>query len=765
MDVNILTSGGGDEDAGRQRLILDLSSLAHSLAGEETARGFQTALDFVEALLNVDASHLVLRELNGESLASVASSHIPPPAGSSSPCVGEGLARAAMETSEVLCIEDLASESRDGLGSLASAGFSSSLCAPILIGENPAGAVIAASVAPRTFTVADMELLWEICKAIAESLLSRGPGWVILPSHENSAEVAEAQRRMGDMKFFNRLSDAIISASSLQGLADSALEISMHALDAGIGSLMLLDYKTQQLTVQAARGLPNNLVKSMAQPVGEGVAGWVAQHQKPLLLERIQEDYRFRALHSRPEIACSLSIPLRTRDRLIGVMNLARVIGQPSFRQEQAELLETVANQLAIAIERMRLHQEMKKRSLQLTTLMEIGKTITSMLDLGVVSEQIAVQTRNLVRAERTFLFYYDPMNDRVRFGAQSGCDAATQDALMPCARDLALAAARNNRLTTGAETQAHAGRARRGQSGSRRGVGEHWFAVPFRQRGHRIGVAVVVPMQGVEADPDAPELLEQFGSLAGVAIQNARTYNRQRAIASVIQESMLTTGPVDFPGVEIAHRLIPEHEIGGDYYDFIPLEDGKLGVVMADVSGSSVRAAAYTLVGKHALRAYAHEYPCPAEVLRRLNHMICAESDVEIFISVFYGIIDTAAHRLTYAMAGHEPPVLLRGATRNTELLKADGLLVGVEPDVAFERRTHTFRPGDMLMLYTDGLTDAPFRGRRFGLKRLRDFLRRSAERPVQDIVDGMVTSRMRFSQNRITDDMSLVLIRAGQH
>ncbi len=756
MDNDILIpddASGGQEP---RRLILETSSLARALAAEDPEEGFRTALDFVETLLHVDAAEIVLRELNGQKLATVAASHTPPNPPVSGLCLGEGLARAAMESSELLCVPDLATDTRDALGSLCSAGYSSSLCAPILIGDNPAGALLALTVQPRTFTIGDMELLWEIAKAVAEGLMARGPGWVIVP-RDGEAEVEATEQRLGDLRFFNELSDAIISSTTLTELAESALRISMRGVEAGIGSLMLFDPRTRRLTIAAARGLPQNLVKTMSQAIGEGIAGWVAQHQKPLLLHSVEDDMRFQALHPRREISSALSIPLRTRDRLIGVLNLARIVGQPHFTERQSQLLETVANQLAIAIERMRLHQEMKRRSLQLSTLIEVGKTVTSMLDLGVVSEQIAVQARNLVRAASAWLFYYDPINDRVRFAARSGGDPAASEARRLLAGELALAGARLNRLVRGRELHQDPGRALV-QSLE---AGE-WYAVPFRHRGHRVAVAVIEPRPDQPPDPDSDELLEQFGSLAGVAIQNARTYNRQRAIASVMQESMLSTGPVRFEGLEIAHRLIPEHEVGGDYYDFIPLDRDRLGVVMADVSGSSVRAAAYTVVGKHALRAYARESLCPAEVLHRLNQMLCAEADAEMFISVFYGVFDLSRGVLSYALAGHEPPVLLRGETGRTELLRANGLLLGVQENAQFELKERRFVPGDTLVLYTDGLTEGRYRRKPFGIERVREFLRNNRDRTAQELLDGIVTARMRYTENRMTDDTSIVIIRA---
>lgn len=753
MDSN--AAGRPPEGDGKQRLILQMSNLSRALGSGETGEGFQAVLDYVEAFLRVDAATLILKQPGNDGLTPVASSHLHSGRKSANSCPGEGLARAAMESAEMMAVSDLAAEPRDALGSLASRGFRSSLVSPILVGDHAAGALVALSQSRREFTVGDLEVLWELAKVVGEFLMSRGPGWTIKPNSLSADE--DADGRLGDMRFFNRLSDALISASTLQDLLDQALKISVEGVDAQVGSLMLFDPRTRQLVVEAAVGLPGNLVKSMSRQMGEGIAGYVAQHQKTLLVNEPQGDLRFQTIHPRKEISSALCVPLRTSDRLVGVLNLARLAGREPFTNQDARLLETVANQLAIAAERMRLHQDLQKRTLQLTTLMEIGKTITGMLDLSVVTEQIAVQARNLVRAQGCFLYYYDQMNDRVRFAALSGYETSNADARR-LASTIALEAVRRNKFTRCSEVPGEKVRRMRNSVGA-----SGWCATPFRHRGHRVAVAVIIPRPDDELDSEAEDLLEQFGTLAGVSIQNARTYSRQRAIASAMQESMLTPTSVSVDGLDISHRLIPEHEVGGDYYDFFSLGDNRLGVVMADVSGSSVRAAAYTIVGKHALRAYARESMCPAETLRRLNRLLCEESETEIFISVFYGILDVEQRHLTYAMAGHEPPLLLRNGRKRCEMLRAEGMLLGIHGEAPYEPMECRFDPGDLLVLYTDGLTESPYHGRRYGLQRLKKAIKLHCELPANEIADLVVKERMRFSDNRMTDDMSLVVVRSA--
>ncbi|MCC6485468.1 MAG: GAF domain-containing protein, partial [Armatimonadetes bacterium] len=712
--MDILTPGAAsDRPQDDQPVVLSLSHLSESLKASSLPEAFRAILDFTMAALQVDAACIALQSRDGGPLAIVASDGMDAALIEHSPAPGEGLMRAAMSEQAPICVADLSLDTRDSLGSLFSAGYQAAVFTPILTADRSVGAVGALQRQKRDFTIPEIDILLELTGAVASVLNEGGGNWLILEVPRSGLPARARDRQ--DLGAVARLTDAIIAATTMDQLLDAALQQSMEAAQAATASLMLYNPRTQLLSVEASRGLsPEVLQKWGSRRLGEGLSGWVAQHEKPLLLSDVagdpRADPRFRSVDERQEISSALIVPLRTGSRLIGVLNLAREAGEQPFDQHEADLLGTVASQIAIAIERMRLHQEIQKRSLQLSTLVEVGKTITSMLDLGVVTEQVCLQMRTLARAEMSFLFFYDPINDRVRLAGQSGNLGRQAAKLKSLADDLALASARSNRTITAQAAQAAVPRALVTELDA-----GGWTAVPFRHRGHRIAVGVVAPARGKAFDPDVGELLEQFGSLAAVAVQNARIYNREHAIARVMQGAVISTSPLAMEGLEIAHRLVPQHEVGGDYYDFITLGDGRLGVVMADVSGSSLRAATYTTLGKHALRAYAREYESPAEVLSRLNRLVCEEAAAEIFISVFYGLIDLNRSEITYAMAGHEPALLRRASDRRIRKLQAPGMLLGVSTSIEFESRRQPFHPGDLLTLYTDGLTEAPVNKRRF--------------------------------------------------
>jgi serine phosphatase RsbU (regulator of sigma subunit) len=178
--------------------------------------------------------------------------------------------------------------------------------------------------------------------------------------------------------------------------------------------------------------------------------------------------------------------------------------------------------------------------------------------------------------------------------------------------------------------------------------------------------------------------------------------------IARALQIAILpATFPVK-PGCDGAARMIPATTMGGDFYDFIELPDGRIGLVMADVSGKGVPAAFFMAVARTNLRDLAPQYLEPGACLAQTNAMLCAQNPMELFVTVFYCVFDTSTGTLRYANGGHNPPYVRRADGSVEALTGAGGLALGVMPGVNYPDHTVQLLPGDRLVLYTDGVTEA---------------------------------------------------------
>ncbi len=178
--------------------------------------------------------------------------------------------------------------------------------------------------------------------------------------------------------------------------------------------------------------------------------------------------------------------------------------------------------------------------------------------------------------------------------------------------------------------------------------------------------------------------------------------------VARTLQMSILPATFPRVPGCDAAARMIPASTMCGDFYDFIELPHGCIGLVMADVSGHGVPAAFFMAVARTNLRDLAAHYTDPGVCLTHTNQALCAQNPLDLFVTMFYCIFDPTAGVLRYANGGHNPPYLRRGAGGSVEALDgAGGVALGVMPEVEFPEHTVQLRPGDRVVLYTDGLTE----------------------------------------------------------
>jgi sigma-B regulation protein RsbU (phosphoserine phosphatase) len=181
--------------------------------------------------------------------------------------------------------------------------------------------------------------------------------------------------------------------------------------------------------------------------------------------------------------------------------------------------------------------------------------------------------------------------------------------------------------------------------------------------------------------------------------------------VASHIQQSILPRVFPPFPqrrDFEICAEMLPAREVGGDFYDFFLIDDEHLGLVVGDVSGKGVPAALFMAVTRTLLKSTALDGVPPGECLGRVNTLLCLDNDSEMFVTVFYGILDTRTGQLTYSNGGHNPPYLLR-TDRCAERLAGTGdMVLGVLRGGQYHEKTTNLTPGDGLFLYTDGITEA---------------------------------------------------------
>jgi len=247
---------------------------------------------------------------------------------------------------------------------------------------------------------------------------------------------------------------------------------------------------------------------------------------------------------------------------------------------------------------------------------------------------------------------------------------------------------------------------------------------------------------------------------------QSEKLMELELSQAGEIQAMLLPTGAPEYPGYDLAGHNLPCRTIGGDYFDFIPYDDGRVALVVGDVSGKGMPAAILMSSLQARVQMLRESRPDPASAVTLLNRNLAERCPIGKFITFFYALLDPETGVLNYSNAGHNYPLLLRADGRIEEL-SGGGMVLGLFPNSRYELRQTKLDPGDMLALYSDGVTEAcsPV-GEEFGEKGLAKFLSERKSQPCSELVPELIDFLRTFhGSSSFTDDFTIVLVkRSGE-
>ena len=239
----------------------------------------------------------------------------------------------------------------------------------------------------------------------------------------------------------------------------------------------------------------------------------------------------------------------------------------------------------------------------------------------------------------------------------------------------------------------------------------------------------------------------------------------RDLEIAAQVHKSILPTSFPKTPNFEFAAVARPAREIGGDLYDVVDMGQNELGIVMADVSGKSVQAAIYMAVVRALFLSEANASLSPVETAHRIHELLLKASTAEMFVTAFYAILNHTTRQMRYIRAGHDRPVYYHATSGTTSLLDLPGRFLGLLSNLVVEEDKLTFNIGDVLVCYSDGVTDAvrPPDGEMYGLERLRAIISKEAHHSAQELVDIIVNDVDDFrGDEEQPDDLTLLVTKA---
>ncbi len=259
-----------------------------------------------------------------------------------------------------------------------------------------------------------------------------------------------------------------------------------------------------------------------------------------------------------------------------------------------------------------------------------------------------------------------------------------------------------------------------------------------------------------------AEDLQTQMTELKRTTAEKERLV-KELEIAKGIQQSFLPEKEPEIPGIDIAASNIPAKEVGGDFYDFIPIAVDQWGLTIADVSGKGVPAALFMALSRTLVRASTTGNPNIRDGIEKANDLICADAKTGMFVTLFYAILDAKKKKIKYVNAGHNPPLLLRQPSGGTILLKADGIALGVMDGIQLEEAEVQLEKGDLITLFTDGVTEAiNDKEEQFGQQRLLEIIEANRSLPAKEIVGKIQKAVAVFSGGQPQfDDITLMILK----
>jgi sigma-B regulation protein RsbU (phosphoserine phosphatase) len=588
------------------------------------------------------------------------------------------------------------------------------------------------------------------------------PNQPMMPSRqEDELPVSSNHENLFELIF--EVGREINSILSLDELMEKIAEITRRFIHYQIFAILLVDEIRQDLYWRFTLGYPEN-VKGNHIKLGEGLVGSAASRRESILVPDVTRDPRYIDLIE--GVRSELAIPLLSRNRLVGVLDIESP--QPNYFQPyHQKVLTLLASQLAIAIDNALLYESLVSKSEMLETLNEIGKELSSILDLEQLLKKVAEQLRRVFPYHIFSIMLVDEEQQVLRawLSVKYNRDAKEKSRI-PLGKGLVGTAVTKKRsllindvtkdpryISVIPETRSE-------------------LVIPLIYKDKAIGVFDLQSPFLNYFTRFHEETLMALASHVAVAIENARLYervvaaeallDRELKFAREIQYSLIPDKYPEIPNTSFFAEFHPARILGGDLYDFFPYADDTVAIAIGDVSGKGAPAALYGAVASGILRTRAGRKYSPAEMLRLMNISLRERAIEGRFMSLSYSIYNGNTRILKYSNAGSPPLIICREG--KAEIISVQGFPLGLFDEAEYREIKVKLNPGDCVIFYTDGLLEArDLRTEEFGVDRLKETVERYSSLPVKRMVDKILSAIEQFSlDNRKYDDQTIVALKA---
>ena len=547
----------------------------------------------------------------------------------------------------------------------------------------------------------------------------------------------EARRLLSTLIEINH---EITSILDLDELLKKIAELTNRIVPYEIFAIFLLDDDAQELYLRFAIGHQPEVVKNLRIKLGDGVTGTAAMERTTVVVDDVLKYPRY--IDAVKNARSELAVPLVSQNRVVGVLDIESP--EPGyFREDQVKLLNLLASQIAIAIENARVYESERRNRELLALLYDISLEMSSTLEVDELVRKIAATVKQKIDYQTFSIFLLDERQSllRPKFVIRSN-ERENQKLVLPLGTGLIGTAAKLKMplriadvtqdpryLNVHTETRSE-------------------LVVPLTSKGRVVGVVDLESTQVGYFTEYHERFLMTLASRMASSLVNAELHTRvaenearlgrEMKIAREIQHQLMPDEVPSIPPLQMAVLFKPVAQLGGDLYDWIPFDDGRIAIVIGDVAGKGAPAALYGALSSGVIRTRAgRKYP-PGQMLELVNKTLFQRPIEGQYVAVTYAIYEPKNKTIALSNSGLPYPLLVRAG--QPSFVDVGGVPLGLFPDSQYEETSLQLHPGDVLVFYSDGVVEMRNdSGEEFGLKRLAETVSSSCEKSPEEIVKSV--------------------------
>jgi sigma-B regulation protein RsbU (phosphoserine phosphatase) len=562
------------------------------------------------------------------------------------------------------------------------------------------------------------------------------------------------------LDFLLEVSAATSQTLELDRLLGNVAEIVKTVLPYDLFAILLYHEKRRDLRIRYSVGHREEVVRNVVIGLGDGITGLAAARREPVLVGDVRNDPRY--LSSVDAVRTELAVPMTVRNKLVGVIDLQST-RLHAYSEYDRALLRLIGARVAVAIDNARLYHRVERQNRTLRTLADISREFSSILDLNELLATIAKSVRGLIDYDAFSILAVEPDAKTLRHLFSIRYDRRVNIDNVPIGKGITGAAAEARQVVRVEDT-----------AKDPRYISSHpeiraEVAVPLQVQDRVVGVMDLESERVGYFTDDHVRTLALLAPQVASSLENARLYQqlatRERAMeddlkaARELQRVLLPDASPEIEGLEASVRLRPAREISGDIYDVFERRDGQTVIAFGDVSGKGAAAALYGGLVSGLLRSMAPRRRDPAELLKALNDALIERKVEARYVTLCVILWDPETRKLVMANAGALPPMIARdGEVLN---IRAEGVPLGLLETRDYEDVTVQTAAGDMIVLYSDGITDhmGPG-GREYGKGRLAQLVRAHSRGGTEELATAIFADLDKVSTKPF-DDQTLFVIK----